>query len=225
MFSAVNRVAAATEQAIDRLQPLAQALGDPKLRRRHQGLDADTHDLLDALVHGDGTLHRFFFDRHEADRLDELLAHLSETSARLDGRARRRARRDDPYPPGAGHPARDRLRRRDLEGRRRVGGRASQRPASDSRGQRSGPRRGLRGRLFPARDGQPQRDERRSARDRRRRASGAGTIGGLLVDPTVYEDIKGLVGNVERNEVLRALVRYSIKADEQKPEVRVKPSP
>jgi phospholipid/cholesterol/gamma-HCH transport system substrate-binding protein len=54
---------------------------------------------------------------------------------------------------------------------------------------------------------------------------GRGTIGGLLMDPTVYEDIKGLVGNVERNEVLRALVRYSIKADEQKPEVRVKPAP
>ncbi len=46
---------------------------------------------------------------------------------------------------------------------------------------------------------------------------GKGTLGALLVDPTVYEDIKSAVGNVERNEVLRALVRYSIKADEKKP--------
>ena len=45
---------------------------------------------------------------------------------------------------------------------------------------------------------------------------GKGTLGALLVDPTVYEDIKSAVGNVERNEVLRALVRYSIKADEEK---------
>ena len=45
---------------------------------------------------------------------------------------------------------------------------------------------------------------------------GKGTIGALLVDPTVYEDIKSAIGNVERNEVLRALVRYSIKADEHK---------
>jgi phospholipid/cholesterol/gamma-HCH transport system substrate-binding protein len=45
---------------------------------------------------------------------------------------------------------------------------------------------------------------------------GKGTLGALLVDPTVYEDIKSVVGNVERNEVLRALVRYSIKADEKK---------
>jgi phospholipid/cholesterol/gamma-HCH transport system substrate-binding protein len=46
--------------------------------------------------------------------------------------------------------------------------------------------------------------------------AGKGTIGALLVDPSVYEDIKSLVGNVERNNVLRALVRYSIKEDEKK---------
>jgi len=36
--------------------------------------------------------------------------------------------------------------------------------------------------------------------------AGRGTLGALLVDPSVYEDIKVLVGNVERNQVLRALV-------------------
>ena len=45
---------------------------------------------------------------------------------------------------------------------------------------------------------------------------GKGTIGALLVDPTIYEDVKALVGNVERNDVLRSLVRYSIKADERR---------
>lgn len=45
--------------------------------------------------------------------------------------------------------------------------------------------------------------------------AGRGTVGALLVDPSVYEDIKSLVGNVERNQVLRALVRYSIKQNEQ----------
>lgn len=51
---------------------------------------------------------------------------------------------------------------------------------------------------------------------------GKGTIGGLLVDPSVYEDMKAILGNVERNDVLRALVRYSIKKDEQKPTLDVK---
>lgn len=55
---------------------------------------------------------------------------------------------------------------------------------------------------------------------------GKGTLGALLVDPSVYEDMKVVLGNVERNEVLRALVRYSIKQDEQRPSVEVRdPAP
>lgn len=44
---------------------------------------------------------------------------------------------------------------------------------------------------------------------------GRGTIGALLTDPSLYEDLKSLVGNVSRNEVLRAMVRYSIRANER----------
>ena len=51
---------------------------------------------------------------------------------------------------------------------------------------------------------------------------GKGTIGGLLVDPSIYEDMKAILGNVERNDVLRALVRYSIKKDEKRPAVEIK---
>jgi phospholipid/cholesterol/gamma-HCH transport system substrate-binding protein len=48
--------------------------------------------------------------------------------------------------------------------------------------------------------------------------AGRGTIGGLLMDPSIYEDIKRLVGNLERNEILRSLVRYSIREDEARPQ-------
>lgn len=48
--------------------------------------------------------------------------------------------------------------------------------------------------------------------------AGRGTIGGLLVDPSIYEDIKRLVGNLQRNEILRALVRYSIREDRPAPQ-------
>lgn len=44
--------------------------------------------------------------------------------------------------------------------------------------------------------------------------NGKGTLGALLMDPSVYEDVKRLVGDLRRNEVLRALVRYSIRKDE-----------
>lgn len=47
--------------------------------------------------------------------------------------------------------------------------------------------------------------------------NGKGTLGALLVDPSVYEDVKRLIGNVERNAVLRSLVRFSIKENERAP--------
>ncbi len=52
---------------------------------------------------------------------------------------------------------------------------------------------------------------------------GKGTIGALLTDPSIYEDIKRLVGDLERNDILRALVRYSIRRDE--PRVPVEATP
>jgi len=45
---------------------------------------------------------------------------------------------------------------------------------------------------------------------------GQGTLGGLLMDPSVYEDLKGLLGDIERNSVFKALIRYTIKADDLK---------
>ena len=50
---------------------------------------------------------------------------------------------------------------------------------------------------------------------------GKGTVGALLTDPSVYEDIKRLVGDLERNDILRALVRYSIRRDEARDPIEV----
>lgn len=52
--------------------------------------------------------------------------------------------------------------------------------------------------------------------------AGKGTLGALLVDPSVYEDLKIVLGNVERNKALRALVRYSIRKDGSQPSVEVR---
>jgi phospholipid/cholesterol/gamma-HCH transport system substrate-binding protein len=40
---------------------------------------------------------------------------------------------------------------------------------------------------------------------------GKGTVGALLKDPSVYEDLKGIVGSVERSRVLRSLIRSTIR--------------
>jgi phospholipid/cholesterol/gamma-HCH transport system substrate-binding protein len=45
---------------------------------------------------------------------------------------------------------------------------------------------------------------------------GQGTVGALLADPSVYEDLKVLLGNVKRNDALKALVRFSLENQEAK---------
>jgi phospholipid/cholesterol/gamma-HCH transport system substrate-binding protein len=40
--------------------------------------------------------------------------------------------------------------------------------------------------------------------------NGEGSLGALINDPTVYEDLRTVLGNVKRNFILRELVRYSI---------------
>lgn len=42
---------------------------------------------------------------------------------------------------------------------------------------------------------------------------GRGTLGALMVDPSVYEDMKTILGNIERNVLLKALIRFTIKQD------------
>lgn len=45
--------------------------------------------------------------------------------------------------------------------------------------------------------------------------AGEGTLGAVINDPTVYEDLKDLLGNLKRNRVLRELVRMSISNSEE----------
>jgi len=40
--------------------------------------------------------------------------------------------------------------------------------------------------------------------------SGEGSLGAIVNDPTVYEDLKEILGNIKRNRLLRGLVRLSI---------------
>lgn len=42
---------------------------------------------------------------------------------------------------------------------------------------------------------------------------GKGTVGGLLRDPSVYQDLKTILGNVKRNALLKALIRSAIQSE------------
>lgn len=54
---------------------------------------------------------------------------------------------------------------------------------------------------------------------------GRGTLGGLLVDPSVYEDLKSVLGNVERNVLFKALVRFTIKRGDIERPANIKAQP
>jgi phospholipid/cholesterol/gamma-HCH transport system substrate-binding protein len=47
-------------------------------------------------------------------------------------------------------------------------------------------------------------------------SQGKGTVGGLLKDPTVYQDLKTVLGNIKRNLLLKAVIRMTIEKDELK---------
>jgi phospholipid/cholesterol/gamma-HCH transport system substrate-binding protein len=223
VFAAANKVAAATERAIERIEPLTRQLGDPKFAQDIVGTAADVHSLLDAMVRGDGMMHRIFYDRHEADQIDEALAHLNRTSAKLEGAL---ADVQDLTThlregPGLAHAI-----VYDGEISKNAAG-AIHEIDEDLRAVREG--NGLAHALLYGDDPSQHVMANLNAMSDDLRAivgglrQGKGTLGALLVDPTVYEDIKSAVGNVERNEVLRALVRYSIKADEKRPTPEVHP--
>jgi phospholipid/cholesterol/gamma-HCH transport system substrate-binding protein len=44
---------------------------------------------------------------------------------------------------------------------------------------------------------------------------GEGTVGALLVDPTLYEDIKTLLGKAQRNKILKDYVRDTLRRNER----------
>jgi phospholipid/cholesterol/gamma-HCH transport system substrate-binding protein len=226
MFAAANKLAAAAEQTIRRLGPLAEAIGDPKLAEDIKGSTADLHMLLDASVHGDGTIHRLFFDHREADELSRLLVNLDAISVRLDGAladiqdVTAQVRKG----PGIAHAL-----VYDGEMSKNAAGTIAE-LHEDMRAIRQG--NGLAHEILYGDSSSSQHvmanlntmsdDLRAIIGDIRR---GKGTLGGLLVDPTVYEDLRSAIGNVERNAVLRALVRYSIKADEVRPPPHVQTRP
>jgi|CZKU01.1.fsa_nt_gi phospholipid/cholesterol/gamma-HCH transport system substrate-binding protein len=223
VFAAANKVAAATVKAVERIEPLAESLGDPQFAQDIRGSASDVHSLLDAIVRGDGAMHRLFYDPAEAQQISDALAHLNQTSARLDAtladvQAMTSQVREGP---GIAHAL-----VYDGELSKNAAGSLDE-LHKDLRAVREG--NGLAHALLYGDDPSQHVMSNLNAMSDDLRAivgnlkQGKGTLGALLVDPTVYEDIKSAVGNVERNEVLRALVRYSIKADEKRPPVDVHP--
>ncbi len=217
-FDAISTKA---DAVLQNLQEATRGFADPKFSNDLKGSVASLHDLLDTLAHKDSAAHRLLYDPAEADRIDHILANVDNSTANLNALLAdtRDITGHVKTGPGLAHAlvydgdlsqnASGSLAEvhQDLQQIRTGNGLAHTLLYGDADQQH------LMGNVNAMSD-----DLRTIVANLR---AGKGTLGALLVDPSIYEDIKSLVGNVERNQVLRALVRYSIKQDEQQPQVKV----
>ncbi len=214
--SALGVLAGKADRAMTNVEHTTDMLADPKL---HDDIVSSLDDLrlvLDGIAHQDTAVHRLLLDPSEGVKLERAIANLEASSEQLNATmlVARDVAEHLKSGPGLAHAlvydgeisqnAAGAVAEvhKDLEAIRTGNGLAHSIIYGDDDTQH------VMGNVNAMSD-----DLRSLVHDVRQ---GKGTLGALLVDPSVYEDIRALVGNVERNEVLRALVRYSIKADEGK---------
>jgi phospholipid/cholesterol/gamma-HCH transport system substrate-binding protein len=216
-------VAKKADLTMDAIKRTSEQLADPQMTEDIKGSIKSLRTILDGVANNkDGAAHKMIFDPEEGRRIDHILANLDATTANLaamssDGRdISARAKSG----PGLVHT----LVYDDQLGSSTVGTMVELNKSLDA--QRTG--NGLGHAIVYGHDSTQHEIGNVSAMTDDHRdivanvKAGRGTLGALLVDPSVFEDIKSLVGNVERNQVLRALVRYSIKQNEGRPHAEVK---
>jgi len=228
LTKAVAQLGVITERAgkvMENLERTTNAIADPGF---HEDVRSSVHSIagvLRSLDEGDGYLARLIRDPQEADRLSHAIATFDRTAAEFEKTAQNidqiLARINQG--PGFAH---------DLvygeQGTQTLAqfGKAADELGATLEGIRNGD--GIaRGLLYgDSETGKVVEDLQAISADLRRMVAdmraGKGTVGALMVDPSVYEDLKLLLGNVSRNQSLRALVRYSISQYEAHPAVQAK---
>jgi phospholipid/cholesterol/gamma-HCH transport system substrate-binding protein len=215
-------VAKKADQTMEAIRKTSEQLADPQMAEDVKGSVRSLRAILDGVANNkDGAAHKMIFDAEEGRRIDHILGSLDAASSNLaamSGDAREVTARAKSGP-GLVHT----LIYDDQLGASTTGTMVELNKSLTAL--RTG--NGLGHAIVYGDDSTQHVMGNMSAMsdDLREIVSnmkaGRGTLGALLVDPSVYEDIKSLVGNVERNQVLRALVRYSIKQNEERPHADV----
>lgn len=213
----VEEIMNKAEKVVDNVEVGTRTLSDPKFADDIKGSVHDLRVIMDGVAQNDSVVHRALLDPHEGQKFDRILSNAQDMTANLDDFTEHVK-----TGPGIAHAlvydgemsahAAGALQEvhQDLVAIRQGNGIVHALVYGDNDTQH------LMGNVNAMSD-----DLRTIVANLK---AGKGTLGALLVDPSVYEDIKSVVGNVDRNDVLRALVRYSIKADENHPtRVEVKP--
>jgi len=213
--------------ALGNISKVSESLADERLHQDIRGSAASMNKLLGDVANGDGYPRKFLTDKEEAERISRTLQNLDKASAELAltlAEVRGVVTRVKSGPGFAHDIIYGEGPKKEIE----QFGAAAGEIASTLKGVRESDsfvHDALYGGKGNGADALANvtamtADLRAIVADMRR---GKGTVGALLVDPSIYDDVKTMVGNVSRNDVLRALVRYSIRQDEKKPTVEVTP--
>jgi len=215
----LDKIAVTAQKTLDNLEAITRPFADPRFSEDVKGTIRSLNTLVAGIANNDSTVHRLLLDPREADKVDRLLADLDRTTSEVNGAVTdvRDVTSQIRTGPGLAHAviydgdvsknaagAIEELHR-DLTAIREGNGLARALIYGDGEG--GAEQQHMMKNLSVATD-----DVRAIVANIR---AGKGTLGALLVDPSLYEDLRSTVGNVQRSDVLRALVRYTIKKDEE----------
>jgi phospholipid/cholesterol/gamma-HCH transport system substrate-binding protein len=220
----VGEITAKAERILANLEGTTAVLADEKLGQNVKASMESLTRILAAVDQGPGYVSKLLHDPAEAERISSTLANLEHASLQLDqtlARVQTIAGRIESGPGLVHNLVYEETAAHSIE---QIGAAAEQVSVTLAEIQKG---RGIGHSLLFGDDqsvalmqelNRIVADARAITADVR---AGKGTLGALLVDPSVYEDLKVVLGNVERNRALRALVRYSVKQDEAARSVQV----
>lgn len=218
MIGKVDQVVASVKHVTDEAGTFLEALADPQVRTDLQRILHSTAGLMEGVEKGDGFAHRLIYDPEYANQISGILQETQRGTAALRGAIEHlqaiadAVRTED----GTLHALiYDKSGTRALEDFRV----AASELAALVHAVRHEPGL-LHTLIYDERSGDMLKEwndfSQRVNRLSKSIEQGRGTLGGLLVDPSVYEDLKSVLGNIERNVLFKALIRYTIKEDELK---------
>jgi len=224
LIGRISNISGQVEKVVTNLERATSSLSDEKLQGDLRNSLASLARILDSVDRGDGYVGKLLHDPAEAARLSSLMSNLQQTSGELTHATRSVNQILSRVNSGPGFVHEVVYGEDGAKTLAKLGAVADE-ANSALKGIREG--NGLAHSVIYGDDSsqammanlnQASADFRQVVADMR---AGKGTLGALLVDPSVYEDLKLMLGNVERNRTLRALVRYSIKRDEKSPALEV----
>jgi phospholipid/cholesterol/gamma-HCH transport system substrate-binding protein len=198
----VENTATAIGDAADEARGAVKEIASPEVTENLRRITGSLAAILEQVERGEGLAHRLLYDRDYERKATAAIANLTEMSRS----ARSAAQRGDAL-----------LARLDQQGGaldewRRAGAGVAEFTDNLNHGE------GLAQALTRDDAGKELVRDLAEFTQRLNRISadverGRGTLGGLVVDPSVYEEMKTVLGNIERNVVFKALIRMTIKEE------------